>query len=48
MLVIDELDNGGPRVGVVDVVAKSRGVDDSELDFELFLLELGFDDLDLG
>jgi hypothetical protein len=48
MLVIDEFNNGGPRVGVVDVVTESGGVNDGELDFELLLLEFGLDDLDLG
>lgn len=48
MLVINELNNGRPRVTVVDVVSKSRGVNDGELDFELLLLKLGLDDFDLG
>ena len=48
VLVVDELDDGQPRVAVVDVVTKSRGVDDGELDLELLLLELCLDDLDLG
>lgn len=46
MLVVNELDNGSPRVTVVDVVTESRRVNDGELDFELFLLELGLDNLD--
>ena len=28
MLVVEELDDGHPRVAVVDVVAEARGVDD--------------------
>ena len=48
MLVVDELDDRQPRVAVVDVVAESGGVDDSELRLELLLLEFGLDDLDLG
>ena len=48
MLVVDKLDNGGPGVAVVDVVAKPGRVNDSELDLELLLLQLGLDDLDLG
>lgn len=28
MLVVNEVDDGGPRVAVVDVVAKARGVND--------------------
>ncbi len=38
MLVVDEFDNGGPRVAVVDIVAKSRRVDDGKLDLGWFLL----------
>lgn len=48
VLVIDEIDDRGPRITVVDIVAESRGVNDTELDFELFLLKLRLDDLDLG
>lgn len=48
MLIIHEVDDRGPRVAVVDVVAKTRGINDSELDFERLLLELGFDDVDLS
>lgn len=32
VLVVEELDNGLPRVAVVDVVAESRSVDDGESD----------------
>ena len=46
MLVVNEVDDGRPRVAVVDVVTKTRGVNHSELDLELFLLELSLDDLD--
>lgn len=38
MLVVDKLDNGGPGIAVVDVVAKAGRVNDSELDLELLLL----------
>lgn len=48
MLVIDEVDNGGPRVAVVDVVAEAGGVDDGQFRLELLLLELGLDDLNLS
>lgn len=48
MLVVDEVDNWGPRVAVVDVVAESGGVNDGKLDFELFLLQFCLDDFDLG
>lgn len=48
MLVVNEVDDGSPRVPVVDVVTKSRGINNSELGLELLLLKLGLDDLDLG
>ena len=48
VLVVNEVDDGSPRVTVVDVVAEARGVDDGELRLELLLLELGLDDLHLG
>jgi len=47
MLVVDEVDNGRPGVAVVDIVAKSGCIDDSELDLELLLLKLGLDDFHL-
>ena len=48
VLVVNEVDNRRPRVPIVDVVTKARGVNDSKLDLELLLLELGLDDLDLS
>ena len=48
MLVVNELDNGHPRVTVVDVVAKARCVNDSELDLELLLFKFSLDNLDLS
>lgn len=48
MLVVDELNDRSPRLAVVDVVSESWCIDDGELDFELLLLELGLDNLDLG
>ena len=48
MLVVDEVNDGRPRVAVVNVVAEAGAVDDGELRLELLLLELGLDDLDLG
>lgn len=48
MLVVNEVDDGRPRVAVVNVVAETRAVDDGELRLELLLLQLGLDDLDLG
>jgi len=47
MLVVDEVDDGRPGVTVVDIVAKSGCVNDSELDLELLLLKLGLDDFHL-
>lgn len=41
----DEVNDGHPRVAVVDVVSEAGGVDHGELDLELLLLELGFDDV---
>lgn len=48
VLVIDEVDNGGPRVAVVDIITKAGCVNDGQLGFELLLLQLGLDDFDLG
>lgn len=48
MLVINEVDNGCPRVPVIDVISEPGGIDDGELDFERFLLELGFYYLDFS
>ena len=47
VLVIDEINDGGPRVAVVDVVAETRSVNNGELSFELLLFELCLDDFDL-
>lgn len=48
MLVVNEVDDGGPRVAVVDVVAEAGAVDDRQLRLELFLLKLCLDDLHLS
>lgn len=48
MLIVNEVDDGCPRVAVVDIVTEPRGVDDGELRLELLLLELCLDDLNLG
>ena len=48
MLIVNKVDDRQPRITVVDIVAESRCVNYSELDLELFFLELGFDDIDLG
>lgn len=47
VLIIEEVNDGGPRVPVVDVVAEAGRVNDGELDFEDFFFELGLDDLNL-
>jgi hypothetical protein len=47
MLVIDEINDGGPRVTVVDIVTKAGSVNDRQLDFELLFLQLGLDYFDL-
>lgn len=48
VLVVNKFHDGCPRIAVVDVVSKARGIDDGELDLELLLLELGLDDFNLG
>ena len=48
MLVVNKLDNWEPGVAVVDVVSKSRGIDDGQLDLELALFQLSLDDFDFG
>jgi hypothetical protein len=47
VLVIYEVNNGGPRVTIVDVVPEARGVNHGQLDLERLLLEFSFDDVDL-
>lgn len=47
MLVVNEVNDWHPRVTVVDIVAKSGRVNDSELDLELLLLQLSLDDFNL-
>ena len=41
----DKVDDGRPRVAVVDVVTEAGRVNDCELDLELLLLQFGFDDV---
>ena len=48
VLVVDEINNWGPRITVVDIIPKAGSVDDGELDFELLLFELCLDYLDLS
>jgi len=47
MLVVNEVDDGTPRITVIDIVTKAGGVDHGELDLELLLLKFSFDDIDL-
>jgi hypothetical protein len=47
MLVVNEVDDGRPRVSVVDIVTESGSVNYGELDFKLLLLELSLDYLHL-
>jgi hypothetical protein len=47
VLVVEELDDGLPRVAVVHVVAEAGGVDDRQADLEELLLKLGLCDLNL-
>lgn len=44
MLIVNEVDDGRPRVAVVHVVTKSGGVDDGQLRLELLLLQFRLDD----
>lgn len=48
MLIVNEVNNGGPRVAVVHVVAEPGGIDDGKLRLELLLLQLRLDDLNFG
>jgi len=32
MLIVKKLDDGHPRVAIVDIVAETRGINDSETD----------------
>ena len=48
MLVVNKVDNGRPRVAVIDVVSKTGRVNNGEFDLELLFLELSLDYLDLG
>lgn len=47
VLVIDKVNDWGPRVPVVNIIAKARRVDNRELNLEGLLLKLCLDDLDL-
>ena len=47
MLVVNEVDDGAPRITVVDIVTKTGGVDHGEFDLELLLLKFSLDDIDL-
>jgi hypothetical protein len=48
MLVVNEVDDGQPRITVVDVVTESRCVNHGELNLKLLLLKLGLDDIDFS
>ena len=48
MLVINELNDGKPRVAVIDIVSKSGGVNDGEFDLELTFLKLSLNNFDLS
>ena len=48
MLVVNKVDNGRPRVAVIDIVSKTGRVDNGEFDLELLLLKLSLDYLDLS
>lgn len=43
VLVVNEINDWRPRIAIVDIVAKAWGVDDGQLDFELFFLKLSLD-----
>lgn len=47
MLVVQELNDGLPRVAVVHVITEARGVDDGQANLEELLLQLCLGDLDL-
>lgn len=47
VLVINEINDGHPRVFVVDIIAKSGGVDNSELDLEVLLFQFSLDNVNL-
>jgi len=48
VLVVNEIDDGRPRIAVVDIIAKARCVDDGKLDLELLFFELSLDDFNLS
>lgn len=35
MLVVEEFDDGLPRIAVVDVVSKARGINNSQTDYDM-------------
>ena len=48
MLIVNEVDNGQPRITVVDVVTEPRSVNHGQLDFELLFFKLCLDDIDFS
>ena len=47
VLVVDEVNDGGPRVAVVDVVTETGSINNRQLGFELLLFQLCLDDFNL-
>lgn len=43
MLIVEELDNGLPRIAVVDIVSKARGINNSQADCSVSDSNLGPD-----
>jgi hypothetical protein len=48
VLIIDKVDNGSPRVFIVDIVAKARCINNIKFHSELLLLKFSFDDIDFS
>ena len=48
VLVVNKVDDGRPRLAVIDIVAETGCVNHGELDLERLLDELGLDDLNLA
>ena len=48
VLVVNEVDDGCPRVAVVDIVSEAGAVNHGEFSLELLFLKLGLDDFDLS
>jgi len=48
MLVVNEINDRGPRIAIVDIVTEAGGVDDGKFDLELLFLKLSLDDFNFG